>query len=150
MAFPSNATTTNARKWSDIKDITGRIKTTCVSHNAAASIRRREVLEFGNALADNLAALDSLSANASTNGLLEYARAQENNASLDLVAEFNTMRNAIVTMQNWIVNNFPKSATNELQVYLFDVNKRFTDINLDAGQLSAYKTQVNALAATIA
>lgn len=150
MAFPSNSTTTPARKWFDIKDITGSIKTTCVNHNAAAVIKRREVLEFANALADKLAALDALTANATTNGLLDYARAQENNPTLDLAAEFTTMRNAIVATQNWIVNNFPKSATSELQVYVFDVNKRFADINLDSTQLSAYKTQINALSVTIA
>ena len=44
---------------------------------------------------------------------------------------------------------FPKDASNNLSVYAFDANKRFTDVNLTAGQLSAFKTQLNLLIGTI-
>ena len=149
MAFPSDSTNTLETKWRSVKTNTGRVKNECTRLNAKASITRKEVLEFANMLATVLGNLDSLTANASTNGLLSYARAQENNASLDLTAEYNTMRTQIVNVQNWIVANFPNT-TGELRVYTFDVTKRHADINLDGTQLPAFKTQLTNLGSTIA
>lgn len=148
MAFPGNSVTSLAGKWQQIKDTAGRIKNDCVLLNAAVSITRKRSLDFGNFLADALAQLNLLTANAGTNGLLEYARAQENNPSLDLTTEYNTMRTALIAVQDWLVANFPNT-TGELRVYSFDANKRYADILLTAPQLSAFKTQINNLAATI-
>lgn len=150
MAFPGNSVTSLAGKWASIKDTSGRIKNECTTLNAAASVTRKRALDTANFLADALDALNTLTANAATNGLLEYARAQENNAALDLVAEYNTMRTALVAVQDWLVANFPKDASNNLVVYAFDGNKRYADVNLTAGQLSAFKSQLTTLGATIA
>lgn len=149
MAFPGNSVTSLAAKWQQIKDTSGRIKNECVFLNAAAAVTRKRALDFGNFLADALALLNTLTANATTNGLLEYARSQENNPTLDLTTEYTTMRTQLVATQDWLVANFPNT-TGELRVYTFDANKRYADINLTAGQLSSFKTQINALAATIA
>src|SRR5574337_352405 len=149
MAFPVNSVTSLEGRWSQIKNWTGRIKDQAVTLNNAVNITRTAVLQYQNFLADALAALNTLTANASTNGLLEYARAQENNPTLDLVTEYNTMRTQLVAVQDWTVNNFPKDASNNLAVYVFDVNKRYGDVNLTAGQLSAYKKQLVNLAKTI-
>lgn len=148
MAFPGNSVTSLAGKWSSIKDASGRIKDQCTLLNAASSITRRRGLEFQNFLADSLASLDALTAGAGSNGLLAYAQAQENNPSLDLVATYNAMRTQLVAAQDWMVANFPNT-TGELRVYSFDGNKRYADINLTAPQLSAFKTQLTNLAATI-
>lgn len=148
MAFPGTSVTSLAGKWQSIKSTSGEIKNQCVQLIAQAAITRIRGLEFANFLADSLQSLNTLTANATTNGLLEYARAQENNASLDLVSEYNTMRTALVAAQDWLVANFPNT-TGELRVYSFDANKRFANINLTAGQLSAFKTQLTNLSNTI-
>jgi hypothetical protein len=149
MAFPSDSTTTLETKWRSVKNNTGRLKNECTRLIAKSSITRKEVLEFANALATVLANLDLLTANASTNGLLAYAQEQESNASLNLVSEYTTMRNQIIAVQNWTVTNFPNTS-GELRAYVFDAQSRHVDINLDAGQLTAFKTQVSNLSATIA
>ena len=148
MPFPSTSTNSLELMWATIKAITGNIKNQCVSLASLVTITRKKALDYQNFLADSLASLDSLTANATTNGLLAYAQAQENNPSLDLVGTYSTMRTQIVANQDWMVTNFPHTGT-ELLVYSFDGNKRFADINLTAPQQSAFVTQLNALAATI-
>ena len=144
--FPGNGKTTLRTSWDGITERAARIKQTAASLVASASITRRAVLDYANSLADSLAVLDSYVA---TPGLLAYARNELNDATIDLAAEFTTMRTQLVATQDWIVANFPKDASNNLSVYAFDANKRFADVNLTAGQLSAFKTQLNLLIGTI-
>lgn len=146
MAFPGTGSSSLATAWQQIQSTAGQIKDKCTVLNAAASITRRSALELQNFLADSLALLDTNTAKA---GLLAYARNEMSNPSLDLTSEFSSMRTALVAVQDWTVTNFPKDASNNLAVYSFDGNKRFADVNLTAGQLSAFKTQINGLAATI-
>lgn len=148
MAFPSNSSNSLSKKWEQIRDITGRIKNKCVALNAQSSITRWAGLEFGNFLADSLALLNTLTSGSATNGLQDYARAQENILTFDLTTEYSTMRTQLVATQDWLVTNFPNT-TGELRVYTFDVNKRYADVNLTTSQLSSFKTQINALSATI-
>lgn len=148
MAFPGNSVTSLAGKWDLITSHTGTLKNRCVALNAKAAITRVEVLVFQNQLADTLDSLATLIANATTNGLLEYAREQVNNPSLDLTAEYNAMRTQLIACQDWVVANFP-ATTGELRVYSFDGNKRYANVDLTAGQLSAFKTQLTNLANTI-
>lgn len=146
--FPGNSKTSIAGRWERIKNTSGQIKDKCVSLGGMANITRIAVLEFANFLADSMASLDVLTANAVADGLLDYARAQESDSGLDLVAEYNTMRTQIVATQDWMVANFP-ATSGELRVYAFDGNKRYGNINLTAGQLSAFKTQLTSLSNTI-
>ena len=150
MAMPSNSSNTLQMRWQRIKDTAGYIKNQCSGLNAQPSVTRRQALDLANVLADALAMLDTLTVNAATNGLLAYAQAQENDPTLDIPAAYTTMRLQIVATQDWLVANFPKDASGNLAVYAFDVNKRFADIALTAGQLSAFKTQLTSLSATIA
>jgi hypothetical protein len=78
-----------------------------------------------------------------------YAKTQVNDPKLDIAAEYTTMRTQLVATQDWIVNELPGDG-GELRVYTFDVNKRFADVILTAPQLSSFKTQLNALIATVA
>lgn len=146
MSFPSDSTTDPASAWAGARATAGRMKSTAQSFVAAGSITRRSVLEYANSLADSLAAFNSFTA---VPGVGAFAKEQTNDPNFDIAAEFNTMRTQLVATQDWIVANFP-ATTGELRVYTFDVNKRFADVNLTAGQLSAFKTQLNSLIATVA
>jgi hypothetical protein len=146
MAFPSDSSLDLATAWAGVRATAGRMKATAVSMAAAASVTRRSVLDYANALADYLATFNTYTA---VPGLAAYAQQQINNPALDIAAEFTTMRTQLVATQDWIVANFPAQA-GELKVYVFDASKRFADVNLTPAQLSAFKTQLNALAATVA
>jgi hypothetical protein len=146
MAFPSDTSLDLETAWNGLRAAAGRMKSTASAFSAAPSITRRQVLDFANALADYLAQFNSYTAVA---GLPAYAKTQVNDPNLDIAAEYTTMRTQLVATQDWIVNNFP-ATTGELRVYTFDVNKRFADVALTAPQLSSFKTQLNALIATVA
>ena len=149
MPFPGTSLNSLESKWSTIKQTAGSVKDRSNFLNSATTLSRIAVLNYAVFLADSLQTLDAKTANATTNGLLEYARSQENNPTLDLQATFTTMRTQIVATQDWIVANFPKDAANNLPVYAFDVNKRYVDVFLTAPQLTSFKTQLQALIATI-
>ena len=132
-----------------ITAMTGDIKAACVNLLAQGSVTRRAALDMANRLADRLASLDALTANAGTNGLVAYAQAQCGNPTRDLAGEYTACRTQIAAVQSWLVANFPKDASGNLVVYAFNGNNRFVDIALTAGELSAFKTQLTNLSATI-
>jgi hypothetical protein len=146
MAFPSDTALDIETAWVNLRASAGRMKATASSYSAASSLTRKQVLDFGNALADYLAQFNSYTA---VPGLGAYAKTQVNDPNLDIAAEYNTMRTQLQATQDWIVANFPATG-GELRVYTFDVNKRFADVLLTAPQLSSFKTQLNALIATVA
>jgi hypothetical protein len=146
MAFPSDTALDLETAWNGLRACAGRMKATASAFSAAASITRRQVLDFANALADYLALFNSYTA---VPGLQAYAKTQVNDPNMDIAAEYTTMKAQLQATQDWVVNNFPATA-GELRVYTFDVNKRYADVLLTAPQLSSFKTQINALIATVA
>lgn len=145
MAFPSDSSLDLATAWAGIRAVAGRMKAQAVTMGNSVDITRRTALDYANALADYLVDFDRYAA---VSGLATYAQEQTGTA-INIVTEFNAMRAQLVATQDWLVANFPET-TGELRVYSFDANKRFADINLTATQLSAFKTQLTALAATVA
>jgi len=149
MAFPSNSTVSLAGRWAQIKAVSGILKDQCTQLIAAASITRSRALFLLNILADRLAELDNATANAANNGLLSYAQAQENNPSLDLVATYSAMKTQLIALQDWLVANFPRDANGDAAVFAINGGKRYAEIPLTAGQLSAFKAQLTSLSTTI-
>lgn len=128
---------------------TGYIKTRCVALLNAASVTRKQALDLANDLADRLAFLDALTANAGVNGLVVYAQAQCGNVSRDLAGEWGTCRAQIVAVQSWLMTNFPRDGNGNLVVFVFNGGNRFQDIPLAPAELSAFKAQLTSLSATI-
>lgn len=146
MAFPGTSNQSLEAVWSRSKATSGAIKDRADAMIASTSVTRRAVLDYLNGLADALAALAIYAA---TPGIAAYAQAQENKPTLNVSTEYVAMRTQIIAVQDWIVANFPKDASGNAAVYSFDANKRFADVNLTAGQLTAFKAQLSALSATI-
>lgn len=147
MAFPSTSARSLTEAWSHARRVAGAIKGNAESLRAAAAVTRMELLIYLNVLADALA---SLTAVAATPGLAAYAQQQQNDPALDIAAEFAAMRVQLIATQNWIINNFPKDSTGNAAVYSFDANKKFADVPLTAGQLTALRAQLALLSGTIA
>lgn len=145
--FPGSGQTALATRWTTTQSAAGRVKDRSAYLVQLPSLSRFQVLDHQNYLLNIRADLESLTANATNNGLLAYARNEVNNPTLDLVAEYVAMRNAIDAVLAWGVTNFPNTS-GELRVYTF-VSQRSTDIALTAPELAAYKAQLNALIATI-
>ena len=146
MAFPAEGKITLRRAWDGITSAATRIKRIANEYIAMSSITRLAVLEYARTLAESLAILDS---NTATAGLLAYAQNELNDATINLSAEYTAMRTQIVATQDWIVANFPKDAVGNLVVYVFDSNKKYINVALTSGQLTACKAQLNSLVVTI-
>jgi len=144
MAFPGSGVSSLAGTWENLQAAAGRIKDRSAALAAASSITRRQALEHHNYLLDIRAQMEIFAA---APGLQAYAQNEINNPSLNLATEYVTMRNALDALVAWLVANFPNTS-GELRVYTF-VSSRVTDIALTAPELSAYKTQLTNLTATI-
>lgn len=147
MAFPGTSVQSLAEAWSHARQTATAIKNRADLMVNSASVTRMQVLIYLNSLADALAAL---AIDAAMPGLAAYAQEQQANPALNIATEYAAMRTQIIATQDWIVANFPKDASSIAAVYSFDANKRYADVNLTAGQLTAFKTQLAALSATIA
>lgn len=90
----------------------------------------------------------SITALSATPGLGVYAQQQKNNAGLDIVAEFNTMLTSLTNVTNWIAANFPKDGNGFLLAQTLGAD-RPVDRMFTTAELSAFRTQLQALAATI-
>lgn len=115
--------------------------------SAAGPVSRISVLELQRVIASAIAKLDTLSG---TPGLAQYARDQFANQSLDVVAEFTTMRAAMVSLRNWINTNFPRDpGTQAVLTHTYDVDGVPTLLTFSTVQLDALRTQIATFAATV-
>jgi hypothetical protein len=144
MAFPGSGSTSLATTWANLQGAAGRVKDRSAFLSAQSTLTRRHVLEHQNYLLDIRGQMEVFAA---APGIQPYAQNEINDPSLNLATEYVAMRNAIDTLLAWGVTNFPNTS-GELRVYTF-ASQRVTDINLTGGELSAYKTQLNNLIATI-
>lgn len=144
--FPASGKVMLNGAWLQMIQTAAQIKSTAQSLVSAPSVSRMQALNYANSLAAALATLDSL---AGTSGIAEYAQAQMNDATINIVTEYTAMRFQIVATQNWIVANFPNDGAGNLIVYTFDANKRYVDIALTTAERSAFVAVLNSLIATI-
>jgi len=105
MVMPTQGSWTLENRWSRIKAEVSRTKDFCNKALPAAILYRHEVAEFANVLTNRLTVLDQYTANATVNGLVSYAQTQEADPTLDLVADYTSMRAAMITVRDWIVAN---------------------------------------------
>lgn len=116
--------------------------------NASASgpIGANSVITYLGDLADQR---DRLTALAAAPGLAAYAQAQYNNGSLNIATEYNAVMAATVTVRDWIIANFPKDGSSNLLEKKFDANGRVTLNTFTSASLATFRTQLDALIATI-
>jgi len=81
-------------------------------------------------------------------GIVQYARDQYDNQSIDIGAEFLSMQGAIVNTIGWINTNIPKDVSDWLLVESIVAN-RLTSRMLTSAQTAALRTELDALIATI-
>ena len=87
-----------------------------------------------------------------TPGMLAYAKAQFDDPTYDIAAEFTTMMAAMDTIAVWFEANFPTGASGHLESHTFvgdGSGATVSDTITAAGQLTALVAEFNALIATI-
>jgi hypothetical protein len=149
MAFPSQ--TDAATAWQVIRTTAANIKTRSTALNTqslAGNVGASVLLDYLDWLLDRRA---DLAAYASTPGLAVYAQDQVNSPSLNITTEFNAMTDAIDDLRDWMIANFPQNGTGTayLQSHTFDANGRKVDRQFSTAALATFRTNLQAVIATI-
>jgi hypothetical protein len=149
MAFPSQ--TDAATAWQVIRSTAAAIKARTNSLNAlslAGPVGASVLLDYLDWLLDRRA---DLAAYQATPGLAAYAQDQVNNPALDIAAEYTAMVDAIDDLRVWMTTNFPQNSpgTAYLQAHTFDGAGRKVDRTFTTVQLATFRTNLQALLATI-
>ena len=148
MTFPANTlslatalsrATTHARRTKDSV-------TSLRNASAAGPTGRRIYLELQKQLDT---AINEWATLMSIPGLAAYAQ-NEYGAGLNIATEFVAMRNAAITLRDWINSNFPRDAgTGAVLIYTVNSNGDFTELTLTSAQTAGFRTQCDAYIATI-
>lgn len=150
MAFPSNIGSSPlslADAFERTRQIAGQIKSAAVAlrdKSAAGPVSATDIVGYTGSLADQRARLASAG---NTPGLAAYALEQY--PTLDLATAFSAMLAQIDATILWIRQNFPVSGTGEILERRFDTAGRTTPNSFSTASLAAFRTQLDALIATI-
>ena len=151
MAFPSEggSRAATARVWLDTRNAARMVKAqanTLNTASAAGPISAKDVLDFATTLAD---AIDRFNAAKVVPGIAAFAQNQLNDATVDIVTEFNNMVTGCVNVRDWIVNNFPKDASGYLLFISFTAAGRYAYRQFSSTQTAGMRTQLATLIAAI-
>jgi hypothetical protein len=151
MAFPSTAGTAPEAlsvAWVRAMSIAGAIKTDTQAIRAqslAGDVGASRILNHLTFLADQKVALQAIAA---LPGIGAYAQAQLNDNTLNVATEFNAMISAMDAVRDWVIANFPASG-GYIQAQQLQANGRTSDRQFTTVMLANYRTQLDALIATI-
>lgn len=149
MSFPASQDTL-AGALSDASSVANRLKFLAQQlrdASAAGATGRAAYLNLQARLSEGITRWATLAA---VPGLAAYAQAQYGNASLDIAAEFTAMRNAAITLRDWIHTNFPKDAgSGAALVYTYTQQGVPSELTFSIGQTAGFRTQADAFAATV-
>jgi hypothetical protein len=152
MPFPSSIGTTPktlSQALINISALAGDVKAQALRVKAdsiAGPISAYTIIQLCGLLADRRDAMASL---ASTPGINAYAQGEYASPTLDIVSAYNEMVAQIDATRSWITTNFPKSGTGELLSQKFDGNGRIVYNTFSTATLATFRTQIDALIATI-
>jgi hypothetical protein len=151
MAFPSTVGTkpdTLANAWEGSRQVAGAIKThaqTLRAQSLAGPVSSSSLLGFLVAVAEAKTRLNVYSA---VPGLAAYAQEQVDDPTLNIAAEFGALVDALDDIRDWGIANFPASGGYLLAVQ-FTADGRTTDRQFSTAALATFRTQLDALIATI-
>lgn len=149
MAFPATSQALS-RAYAQIKGraLDVRSQSAALRASAAAGpITGERVIGYSAFLNRARSELQSLS---STPGLAAYAREEENNPGLDIVAEYNAMVAQIDATIAWIVANLPQDVSGYKLVLQLDAQGLLVWRQFDTAATAGFRTALDALIATIA
>lgn len=95
------------------------------------------------------AVIPAMNAWAATPGLAVYAQSQQNDPAYDIVAEFNTMRNAMVAARDNLIAMFPKDGSGFLLYQSLNADGSFAYRNFTAAQVAPAVAQMDSVIAAI-
>lgn len=149
MPFPASSQAL-ANAYSLIKGRANGIRSETVqirNDSAVGPISAERIIGYTAMLARSKTELAALAA---VPGLAAYAQDQESNPSLDIGAEYNTMLTQINATIAWISTNFPQDAGGYKLAFQLGADGGLVWRTFPTASLATFRTQLDALAATIA
>lgn len=148
MSFPSSAVVTLEDAFRQLRDIAANVKALSLNIRAQSLTGLLSAPVIQNYMAGLKSFRSRMSALAGTTGLPAYAQAQLGN-SIDIIAEYNAMISALDATVTWVAANLPKDGSNYLLSIQIAADGATTDRVFTSANLSGFRTQIDALTATI-
>lgn len=152
MAFPASAPLLSdelAKALNEARRIRN-LSTAIKAASLAGPVARFELVAY---MAQLNRAVGIWNAARSTPNIADYAQQQLGNGALDVAAEFTAMLNATTALRDWVFNNFPKDSgaggSGAWLVYSYDSAGVQTSLTFATAELAQFRTNVDALLATI-
>jgi hypothetical protein len=149
MAWPASqqtlddALTQTSSTANKIKSLTQTI----ITDSLAGDVPRRTFVDLQRRLQ---AAITAWNNAAAVPGIVQYARDQYDNQTIDIAAEFIAMRSAAESLRDWIFNNIPTDPTDgAVRLETISQFGVFTPIMVTTAQSAGFRTEANAFVATI-
>lgn len=148
MSFPaSQSLLVNALQRVQVAAWRLRKQVETIRNDAALGNVRRD--RFIRLLIELSSAIGDFDAAAVVPGIAQYARDQFDDQTLDVAAEFATMRSATVSLRDWITASFPAGAGGAWLVHSYDSSGQPIALFFSQAQLAGFVTQADALLSTI-
>lgn len=147
MAFPASSIVTQ-RAYQTIKGAANQLRINLPAINARLSANGatyEDLRDIYNLLKNANAQFDALK---TTPGLAQYAKDQEDNQALDIVAEFASMQGAIASALAWMDTNIPVN-NRTLKAPADWGEGTLLDDSFTAGQTAGLRTELTAVVAEI-
>ena len=100
-------------------------------------------------ISDLSAAINTFEANASVPGIGSYTRDQYEDTSIDVVTEFNDMKNAAQDAKDWLIANIPTDTNGYLLVRSLDSEGNIVERMFTPNQTQTLRDKIDALIGTI-
>ena len=113
---------------------------------ATNTVSANQVIQVMQLTKDALAVVDN---SAAVSGMAQYAKDQLDNQAIDIIAEFQVMRAALVDVRDWVITNFPKSAGGFIEKDTLEADGAITVRQFTSPQTSGLRTVLDAAIATI-
>lgn len=146
MAFQTDSL---AKEYNSAQQEAIRIKAGVTSASAAYKANNQSANSLIALLQQMKSAIEVWDRVAALPGIAQYARDQHDDQAYDVIAEFTAMRAAAVSVRDWVINNFPKSAGGYIEKDTLEADGAITVRVFTIAQLAPLTTEMDALVATI-
>lgn len=148
MSFPTTSTVTLAVALQSLCDVANNVKILSSNIKTQSLTGLLTAPVILNYMAGLRSFRSRMAAVASTPGLQAYAQAQLGN-TVDIAAEYTTMTSALDAAVAWVAANLPKDGSNYLLSQQIAGDGTITDRVFTSVSLAGFRTQLDALIATI-
>lgn len=150
MPFPSSTGTkgnTDAKAFDGVQSVASLVKADSIAlrgQSAAGPVGASAIRNYLTRLADNRVQLVAYTA---VPGIDAYALARTGDSAI--IAEYTTMLAAMDACLAWVITNYPKDGSAYLLDTKFNAQGRTVDRTFSTAELATFRTQLDALIATI-